>query len=179
MESNIVGHFANPARTKIFLEIHSGQPLTAKKLLEKLPDISQPTLYRHIKAMLDDGIIQVAEEKRVRGVVEKSYSAKFDWTADIERIVTENDGPGYMKLFLQYITGIVGEFSAYCQSGNVDIVNDGVGFTVAPICATDEEFQEAMVKIGEILGPMVTAEPSQGRKLRSLCMVTLPPKKKE
>ena len=176
MNPNIIEHFTNPTRAKIFFEIHTGRQLTAKMLLEKLPEISQPTLYRHIKAMLDDGVIEVTAEKRVRGVVEKSYSTKLDWTADIERIVTENDGPGYMQLFLQYIAGVVGEYRAYCESGNVDIVNDGAGFTIAPLCATDEEMQEAMVKIGEILQPLLTNEKTPGRKLRNLCMITTPPK---
>ena len=177
MNNKIIEHFANPTRSKIFLEIYTGEQITAKKLLEKLPDISQPTLYRHIKSMLDDGIIEVSDEKRIRGVVEKSYSAKFDWAADLERIVTENDGPGYMQVFLQYITGVVGEYRAYCESGNVDIANDGAGFMIAPICATDEELQDAMIKIGEIIQPLLTATQTDGRKLRNLCTITTPPKK--
>ena len=177
MNNKIIENFANPTRLKIFLEIYTGEKLTAKKLLEKLPEVSQPTLYRHIKAMLEDGVIEVSGEKRIRGVVEKSYSAKLDWAADIERIVTENDGPGYMKVFLQYISGIVGEYNAYCQSDNVDIIRDGAGFTIAPICATDEELQNAMIQIGEIIQPLLTQEQTKGRKLRNLCIITTPPKK--
>jgi len=177
MNDKIIEHFANPTRSKIFLEIFTGEQITAKKLLEKLPDISQPTLYRHIKAMLDDGMIEVVGEKKIRGVVEKSYSAKFDWAADMERIVTENDGPGFMQIFLQYITGVINEFRTYCESDNVDIVGDGAGFSVAPICATDEEFQDAMMKIGEIIQSLITATPTEGSKLRSLYMVIVPPKK--
>jgi len=177
MDASILEHFTNPIRSKIFFEIHTGENLTAKQLLEKLPDISQPTLYRHIKALLESDMISISKERPIRGVVEKSYSAKFDWTADIERIVTENDGVGYMQLFIQYISGIVAEYKAYCESDNVDIINDGTGFTVAPIYATDEELHDTMTKIGEIMQPMLTNQQTPERKLRNLCMIITPPQK--
>jgi len=174
---NQIEHLINPTRAQIFFEIVKNEQSTAKKLLEKFPEISQPTLYRHLKAMLDGGIIMVAGERRIRGVVEKSYSINNTWTADVERIVTENDGEGYMQLFLQYITGVISEYRSYCESANLDIINDGTGFSTAPIYATTAELHEAMIKINEIIMPLVQNEKTPERELRNLCTIITPPKK--
>jgi len=151
--------------------------MTAKKLLEKFPDIAQPTLYRHLKAMLDDGILKVTGEKHIRGAVEKSYSVNMDMGLDIARIVEENDGKGYFQLFTQYITGVMGEFKAYTETKDIDILNDGSAFTAAPIFATQEEIIEAMTKIGEIIMPLVTNEQTPERRLHNFHIILTPPKK--
>ena len=177
MKNKLIDNLANPTRTRIFFELAMGEQLTAKKLLEKLPDITQPTLYRHLKAMLDAGMIMVAGEKQVRGVVEKSYAVNADIGADVERIVENNDGDGYFQLFMQFIMNIVSEFKGYCESDNKHIATDCSGFTTAPIHATKEELLEALKKISEVVIPLVQNEPSPDRKLYNLCTIIIPPKK--
>ncbi|MCL2287198.1 MAG: helix-turn-helix domain-containing protein [Firmicutes bacterium] len=177
MSTKIVDHFTNPVRSRIFFEIHTNEGMTAKKLLEKFPDIAQPTLYRHLKTMLDEGMIKVAAEKHIRGAVEKSYSINVDLGADIERIVAENDGKGYFQLFMQYIMSIAGEFKTYSESEGIHIAEDLTGFSTAPVYATQEELIEAMMKISEIVLPLTQNEPTPERKLRSICTIITPPKK--
>ena len=40
---------------------------------DRLPDIPQATLYRHIAVLADAEVLEVADERRVRGAVERSY----------------------------------------------------------------------------------------------------------
>jgi len=177
MTNKLIDNITNPTRIRLLLEIHASEQTTAKKLLEKFPDISQPTLYRHLKAMLDAGMIKVAGEKQVRGIIEKSYTVSMDMVADIERIIETNDGAGYFQLFTQYIMKIMTEFKSYCGSENIDIASDCSGFSTAPIYATKEELVEALQKISEIIVPLVTNEPSPERKLFNFCTIIIPPKK--
>lgn len=176
MNSKIIDHLTNPTKAKIFFEITLNEQLTAKKLLEKFSDIAQPTMYRHLKAMLNDGIIKVTGQKQIRGAVEKSYSVNNDLVMDIQRIIEENDGNGYLQLFVQYMMGLMGEFKAYSESENIDILNDGSAFTTAPIYATSEEILEAMTKISEIIQPLMANQQTPERRLHNLCTILTPPK---
>jgi len=176
MKSTLIDHITNPVRSKIFMEILSGEGMTAKKLLQKFADVTQPTMYRHLRAMLTDGVIIVTGEVQKRGTVEKTYAVNEDIGIDIERVVTENDGHGYLQLFLQYMTGLLAEFKHYAEADGIDIVGDGSAFTIAPFYATAEELLEAFVKMGEILMPLYTNEPTEGRMLRNFCIVVTPPK---
>jgi len=174
--SKIIEHITNPTRAKIFFEIISGEQVTAKHLLEKFTDISQPTIYRHLKALLAADMIKISGEKPVRGVIEKSYSVNAEMGADIANIIENNDGKGYLNLFVQYITGVTAEFNAYSQEENINIIEDVSAFSIAPFYATKEEIYEALMKIGEIIQPLIANEPTADRKLRNLCTIITPPK---
>ena len=180
MGHKIITHLSNPTRAKIFYEIslatHSGQGLTAKDLLGKLPHISQPAMYRHIKVLLDDGILHVFKETPIRGVMEKSYQIAPTAALDLEAIVTSNDGPGYMALCSQFLANITGEFAAYTARPNIDIIGDLSSMTVAPMYATKEEIMEAMEKIGAIIMGLMANEKTPARASRNLYMILTPPK---
>jgi len=169
-------YLANPVRSKIFFQVQANPNITTKTLLEKLPDIAQPTLYRHIKAMLDVGVIKITGEKQIRGVVEKSYSIGVDFNKNIEHIILRNDGTGYLQLFTQYLMGMMSEFRAYSESNDIDIVNDGSSFSTTPIYATPEELQEALAKIEDIAQGLSQNEPADGRALCNLCVILIPKK---
>ena len=74
MTDKLMDCITNPVKCKLLLEIHSQGKSTAKHLANIYNDIPQATLYRHLKKMLSDGILQVVEETQVRGTVEKTYS---------------------------------------------------------------------------------------------------------
>ena len=176
MSKTAIANLANPTRSRIFFEIYTQGTLTTKDLLAKFPDISQPTMYRHIKSLLEDGVIKVVGQKQMRGAIEKTYSVNVDFGADIERIVAENDGEGYLALFTQYVMGVMSEFAAYSQGTNIDIVGDVSAFTTAPFYATGEEVYDALAKIGAVIEGLMQNEDTPDRKLRSLCLIVTPPK---
>lgn len=170
-----VSNLVNPIRSKIFFEIHNKQQLTAKNLLETFPDVTQPTMYRHLKAMLEEGMLKVVGERPVRGAVEKSYAINLDFGEDIQRIIMENDGQGYLQLFSQYMMGIMAEFTEYASRDHMNIVEDMTAFSTAPVYATNEELVAALTQISEIIMPLVENTPAPGRKLRNLCTILTPP----
>jgi DNA-binding transcriptional ArsR family regulator len=174
--NKIIENLANPTRARILIEIKTRGQLATRELLDKFPDIAQATMYRHLKAMLADGTLSVAEEKPIRGTVERYYAVSVDLEQDAQRIVTENDGAGYLSLFNQYILGVMAEFKDYSQREDIDILKDGSGFTVAPVYATTQELQTALIKIGEVIQELYRQEQTAERKLHNICLITTPPK---
>jgi len=175
--SKIIDHITNPTRAKIFFEILAGEQVTARHILEKFPDISQPTVYRHIRALIAADMIKIAGEKPVRGVIEKSYSANTEMGADIAHIIENNDGKGYLNLFIQFISGVTAEFNTYSDEENINIIEDVSAFSTAPFYATKDEIYDALMKVSEIIQPLIANEPTAERKLRSFCTIVTPPKK--
>jgi hypothetical protein len=125
--------------------------------------------------MLTDGTLEVADERRVRGTVEKSYAVAVDLGADARRVVMENDGKGYLQLFMSYSMGIMSEFKAYSEREGIDILKDGSGFTVAPVYATTAELHSALEKVGETLRSLYKNEQTAERRLHNICIITTPP----
>ena len=97
MTDKLMDCITNPVKCKLLLEIYSKGKTTAKHLADIYNDIPQATLYRHIKKMLSDGILQVVEETQVRGTVEKTYALAYDNNSNMENMVEENSGELYMQ----------------------------------------------------------------------------------
>lgn len=177
MTDKIMECITNPVKCKLLMEIYSRERATAKHLSDTLGDIPQATLYRNLKKMLNDGILQVVEETQVRGTVERTYALAFDFNSDFEGILAENSGILYMQVFMKYILGFAKTFREYCKSPNIDIKKDMSGFSLSHLYLTDEELTELMKKISSAIHAVEKNEPKEGRKLRTLGVIVTPPEK--
>lgn len=66
----------HPVRMRILQALFDADPLTTAQLRDRLPDIPAATMYRHIAVLADAGVLEVVDEKRVRGTVERSYRVR-------------------------------------------------------------------------------------------------------
>lgn len=174
MTDKLMDCITNPVKCKLLLEIHSQGKATAKHLADIYSDIPQATLYRHLKKMLSDGILQIVDETQVRGTVEKTYSLARNINSDMETMLEENSGKLYMQYFMQYIIGFAKQFQKYCQSPNIDIKNDMTGFSLAPLYLSDDELTSLVTSISQIISAVKNNEPTPDRKLRTIGVIVSP-----
>jgi len=66
----LLGH---PVRLRIVHAMRGGRSLTTAQLCARLPDVSKAMVYRHVDLLAAGGVLEVAEERRVRGAVERHY----------------------------------------------------------------------------------------------------------
>src|SRR6185437_14890770 len=67
----------HPVRMRIIVALARGAQLTAQQLGEVLADVPAPTLYRQLKKLHEGGVLDVVEERRVRGTVERVYALRL------------------------------------------------------------------------------------------------------
>ncbi|WP_315109997.1 helix-turn-helix domain-containing protein [Clostridium intestinale] len=175
MEQKVIECITHPIKCKLLLELYSSGKATAKQLAEIYNDIPQATLYRYLKRMTNDGILKVVEENQVRGTIEKTYGVAINLDSNGQDMIGENSGDAYMQMFMQYVFGFVKRFQEYCKNPNIDILKDRSGFSLAPIYATDEELESAMVEYSKIIQPLYKNRPTADRKSRTLGLIISPP----
>lgn len=174
MTDKFMDCITNPVKCKLLLEIHSQGKATAKHLADTYNDIPQATLYRYLKKMLSDGILQVVEETQVRGTVEKTYSLAYDINSNMETMVEENSGELYMRYFMQYIFGFAKQFQEYCQSPDINIKKDMTGFSLCPLYLSDDELTSLATGISQMISAVKNNEPNSERKLRTIGVIVSP-----
>lgn len=174
MIDKLMDCISNPVKCKLLLEIHSQGKSTAKHLSDIYNDIPQATLYRHLKKMLSDGILQVVEETQVRGTVEKTYALAFNISDNLETMLEKNSGELYMQYFMQYIMGFAKQFQQYCQSPDINIKKDMTGFSLSPLYLSDEELAVLVTSISQIISSVKNNGPNPDRKLRTLGLIVSP-----
>ena len=68
----------NPVRMRILQQFLQKETQTVKRLGEELPHIPPASLYRHVNRLVEDGMIEVCAEYKIRGTVEKVYRLKVN-----------------------------------------------------------------------------------------------------
>jgi len=174
MHDKLMECLTNPIKCKLFSDIEAGQT-TAKELAECNDHIPQATLYRYLKKMVADGILEVVEERQVRNVREKIYGTAVDVEAEVGKMIADNSGAGYLSLFQKFCSGLTQEFQTYAAREGIDIRGDGSGFRVMPFYATALEQKELAFKIWELIYPYHAQGAAPGRQMRNVAVVFTPP----
>ncbi len=163
----------HPIRLRIVTSF-SAESLTAGELSERLPDVPQATLYRHLNTLRRAGILAVSEERRVRGATERRYvlhPGAANLQPDDLATGTSDD---HLRWFAGFVAGLLGEFGRYVRRGRPDLVRDGVGYRQVILNVSDEEFAAMAVALNGALLPYVAKQPGVGRRRRLLATISLP-----
>lgn len=81
----------DPFKLKL-LERFAGKPATTKQVADRMGE-KAPRLYRHVDALVEEGLLQLVEEKPKRGTIERYYrtiAARFEM--DPELFTTSSAG---------------------------------------------------------------------------------------
>jgi len=179
--NTLMNCLTNPYKLQIVQTIMERGQCTAKELMSIHDNVPQATLYRMLNSLIDDEILFVAEEKKVRALKQKIYSVNPELREQENSIVTENNGVGYFKLFSNFVMTLLKEFQDYSKKESINILEDGSGFSAIPIYATTEELQEMSREIGDIVKKYQTKNTklTGDQKIHILAMILTPPKELE
>ncbi|MEJ2600434.1 MAG: helix-turn-helix domain-containing protein [Anaerolineales bacterium] len=165
----------HPIRMRILMAL-AGSRKTSQELADDLGDVPQATLYRHINRLAKSGIIEVVEERQVRGTIEKVYTLEdtraSTLTAEDAANFSKDD---HMRYFITFIASLLDDFSRYIhQSETVDLLADNVGYRKFPLELSDEELKSLSAEMNAVLAPYLENSPRQDRRRRIFSFVVMP-----
>ena len=163
----------HPVRLRI-VQALVGTPMTPLALKDQLGDVAQATLYRHLKALHDGELIEVVEERRVRGGIENTYAVVETAVQLGEDDFADVSHDDHMRYFITFVGSLISGFGAYLDSGQPDYVADGVGYHQIPLWLSDEEFTELTAELSTALRSRFDNEPTSGRRRRLISTVLMP-----
>src|SRR5437868_1497824 len=104
----------HPVRLRI-IEAVQGREVTTLQIARLLPDVPQASLYRHIKMLADGGILDVTGERRVNGIVERTYSVRKG-SARFSREEFASFGPAdHSRYFAVFLGTLASRMDQYLQ----------------------------------------------------------------
>ncbi|KKI90195.1 transcriptional regulator [Bacillus sp. SA1-12] len=163
----------HPVRMKIVQTLIGGRELNVQQIAQKLTDVPQATLYRHLNKLVEAEVIQVVKENQIRGTVEKIYSlGESDLSGQEE--LEDVTGEEHLTLFLTFMTHLLGKYESYLNQGEIDLYKDGVGFQEALVYLSDEEFQEFLKELSALMKNVIENEPAENRKVRHIASIFIP-----
>src|SRR4051812_14151393 len=108
--------------------MRGGRALSTGQLCAVLPDVSKAMVYRHVDLLAANGVLEVAEERRVRGAVERLYRLSRDRAGIDEQAQVSLSRDDHRRMFAVAMAVLVAEFGAYLDREAADPVADLVGY---------------------------------------------------
>lgn len=173
MDRIVAECFRNPVKLEIYMRIKLMGQATAQQLLQLGVQIPPATLYRNLNKLLSDGILQVAEEHKVRGINEKVYAIAIE-VGDEQ--VQEQSNEEDENFLLNRVAAAMSEiFKNFASIKSWAHKNEKPGSLIYDsVYATEDEMQTALDEIEQIIGKLRKNEATCNRKKRSIGFMITP-----
>lgn len=164
----------HPVRMRIMTEL-AGRRMSPGQLATTLPDVAQATLYRHIKQLQENGIIEVVEETAVNGATERTFAV-----AAGQGRLTDDDLQGvtpaeHKHYFATFAASLIDAFSRYVDQADLPNMGaDGASYNRAVIYLSDSEKEQFQTDIVNLLQAVMQNNPSPQRKRFTLASIVIP-----
>jgi len=167
----------HPVRLRI-VEAVQQQTLTVRQIASRLPDVPQATLYRQVKRLLDGGVLVVAGERLVNGIVEKTYALREEaghFSREEFAAIPPEEHARYFSVFLG---ALMTWMDRYLRQETYDTTAEGMTYFQVALHLTDEEARQFRLDLLELVN-RASAEPGPGRRRRMLGAAFIPDAKVE
>lgn len=167
-QGNIAEIVAHPVRLRI-LHAVGGRDLTTAQLRGLMTDVPQATLYRHIAALVDAGVLAVASERRVRGTVERTYKLG-EQMAHVEQaeLATLSDDQ-IRSGFLAFIGELLRTFEGSLDLG--ETTRTHLGFGTGALYVDEVDLARIQQGFDELIAPYLAEVAGKQRVMLSTALL--------
>ena len=163
----------HPVRLRIVQALVK-RPMTPGDLKEVLGDVAQATLYRHIKALENGGMLDVVAERQVRGTIERTYQVVENAVALSADELADADADDHFRYFATFLGTLLADYSAYLDADSIDLAADRVGYRQIPLWLTDNEFDDFTTELRALIQQRLDNEPTAQRRRRLFTTIAMP-----
>jgi DNA-binding transcriptional ArsR family regulator len=163
----------HPVRIRILRAV-AGARLTTRDLVARLPDIPHATLYRHLSTLVKGGLIEVVEERKIRGAVERVYALPAQGAPLDAAALASATREDHARYFTAFVSSLLSEFSRYLSRERIDFAADGVGYHQLVLHLSDAELAAFAADLNQVIGPLLSNQPGGDRIPRLLATILLP-----
>ncbi|GAB3950953.1 helix-turn-helix domain-containing protein [Kribbella albertanoniae] len=153
----------HPIRFRIVQRV-LGREVTTTDLKHDLPDIPATTLYRHVAALIEGGMLTVVRERRIRGAIERTLTldqAKAGRIGiDEARAMTPDQHRHALMLVL---TQLAADFDRLVERGDLDTRLEQLDYNQASLYVDAADLDSLRKGIHALIEPYLQARPGKDR----------------
>ncbi|MDU0294237.1 helix-turn-helix domain-containing protein [Saccharothrix longispora] len=164
----------HPVRLRIVWALSGDRVRTTTDLCVTLSDVPKTSVYRHVALLAEGGLLEVADEQRVRGVVERHYRLRR------ERAVIEPEAGAAMSLddhrhgFAAAMAALLAEFNAYLDRPGADPYADSISYRQGTLWLDPDELAEMIGELRQVFLKRAGNEPTSDRRPHLMSAIFFP-----
>ncbi|MEU4525385.1 helix-turn-helix domain-containing protein [Amycolatopsis sp. NPDC024027] len=167
----LLGH---PVRLRIVHAMRGGRTLTTAELGALLPNVSKAMVYRHVDLLAAGGVLEVADERRVRGAVERHYRLRRDRASVDPGTAASMSPDDHRRGFAVALAALVAEFNAYLDRDDADPRVDPVGYQQHAVWLDRDELAALVGELRAAILPRLANPAAPGRARYLLSPILFP-----
>lgn len=160
----------NPIRLRIIQYAAHNTPVTVAQIAEAMPDISKATLYRHVRVLVDNEILIVVGQEKIRGTFEQSYSLNLQKINSNGRESTVE----MQALVYSMLGKLMEDFRQYFSTDTANPVEDRLFVGVNTLSLDNDSFDDFVQDIYAIVEKYSHSPADKSGKVRLITFVSSP-----
>lgn len=164
---DLIKVLSNPIRVQVVQYLQAYGASTTKQIAAALDDVPAPTLYRHIHALLEEKVLLVQEERKVRGSLERLLALN-------KEVFTETENKDLAETAYQFLMALYAKFKTYSNKPDADPKRDRLSLRTRILSLSDEEFDRFLQEMAALMDRYEQAAWVPNRKKRSFSFLSSP-----
>lgn len=164
----------HPVRLRIVHAMAGGRTRTTSELCEQLADVPKTTVYRHVGLLADGGLLDVVDEQRVHGAVERHYRMPGTRSRIGPEEAAGMSVEDHRRAFAAAAAALLAAFNSYLDSEDADPAADSVGYRQVPLWLSPAELAEMVEELTAGIRARAANEPAPERGLYLLSPIFFP-----
>ena len=162
---------AHPVRLRLLSEL-AGRTATTRQLAASLHDVPQATLYQHVTALLDAGVLELADGSTERDRLLRIAPGMDRLEPDALRDASPSEHRGF---FATYVASLMDTFAAALDESTVpELLDAGLAYNRVVVHLTEQERADFGARLEELVGEMIGRPPREGTRPYALASVVVP-----
>lgn len=171
---DILDLLLHPVRLRIVHAMSGGRLRTTNELCLELADVPRTSVYRHVGILAESGVLEVADEHRVHGAVERRYLLRRDHAVIDREAAATMTNEDHRRTFALAMGVLLTEFNAYLDRPGADPVADSLGYTQFVLWLTDRERARLINHVIAAISAVRDNDASADRKPYLLSPILIP-----
>ncbi|ACU74940.1 regulatory protein ArsR [Catenulispora acidiphila DSM 44928] len=169
----------HPVRLRIVHAMAGDRTRTTAELCEQLADVPKTTVYRHVGLLADGGVLDVVDEQRVHGAVERRYRMRGTRARIGAEEAAGMSVEDHRRAFAAAVAALLASFSGYLDGADADPAADSVGYRQIPLWLNPAELAEMIEELQAGIVARAGNQPTPDRGLYLLSPIFFPIEKAE
>ncbi|MBP2478454.1 DNA-binding transcriptional ArsR family regulator [Crossiella equi] len=171
---NTVDLLLHPVRLRITHAMSGGRTRTTQQLCASLADVPKTSVYRHVGLLAEAGVLEVVEERRVHGAVERHYRMRQGGNVVAEDAARAMSLEEHRQGFTAAMAVLLAEFNAYLDREGANPPADLVGYKQGVLWLSPEEQLEVARELLAVLRARADNKPTPERVPRLFSAIFFP-----
>ncbi|MDX1934051.1 MAG: helix-turn-helix domain-containing protein [Capsulimonadales bacterium] len=150
MANDKINLITHPMRAQIITAL-TGRPLTIAQLAAILPEIPLPSLYRHVRLLVEGEILEAVDEVRVNGAPTRVYGVRPKQVMITPEDTLNTPAADHLVFFSAFTDMLNAQFRNYVTREDAAPRTDLVSAVLTVLYLAPDEYDRFKGEIGEVV----------------------------